>query len=259
VGFRLSKWYMDCVADSGDAAILYWASLGWGALRVEYGAALFGPQHGMPIHRYTLRPGPEPAGPDGDSLTWGSVRLGASGSWVCQAGGIRRTLLRAEHGTVDWHCVCPKAHAVVRVDDRTVCGVGYVERLTTTVKPWSLPLDELRWGRFLSHDDTMVWIGWCGAHPQSWIFVNGREESGATITPESVTLPQLGLTLALDRGRVLRTGRLLDTALRPVWAAAALMPRWRVASETKWVARGTVTRPERTIGGWVVHEVVRWA
>ena len=39
--FRLSKWYMDCVAPDGTAVLAYWARLTWGLLRLRYAAVLF--------------------------------------------------------------------------------------------------------------------------------------------------------------------------------------------------------------------------
>ena len=136
MGFFLSKWYLDCVADSGDAAVFYWASLSWGPLRLRYGAALLGPIEGKPTHRYTLRPESEPVFAETGRLAWSSDRLEAGGTWTPRAEGIRRTLLDEDHGRVEWHCVCPRAHATVRVGDRAVHGSGYVEHLTMTVKPW---------------------------------------------------------------------------------------------------------------------------
>jgi hypothetical protein len=38
--FLLTKWYLDCVAESGDAVILYVADLRWNALTVHYGSLL---------------------------------------------------------------------------------------------------------------------------------------------------------------------------------------------------------------------------
>jgi len=257
--FSLSKWYLDCVGESGDAAILYRASLRWGVLRLQYGAALVGPSTGKPTHRYTLRPESEPIAAADGTINWSCERLGARGTWTRRASPIKRTLLNGDQGGIDWHCLCPRADAVVQIGEHVVRGSGYVEHLTMTLKPWQLPLDELRWGRFLSPDDAMVWIGWGGASPRTWAWVNGSEARDATITAHGVEMPSHGVALTVGGGRVLRTGQLAKTALQPLRAAAVLIPRWRRASETKWVARGTVTSPHRMINGWVVHEVVNWA
>jgi hypothetical protein len=38
--FLFTKWYLDCVAENGDAVILYVADLRWNALTVHYGSLL---------------------------------------------------------------------------------------------------------------------------------------------------------------------------------------------------------------------------
>jgi hypothetical protein len=221
--FRLSKWYLDCVADNGDAAVLYWASLRWGLLRLHYGATLLGLRDGDPTHRYTLRRGPPPTWVGNDEL-----------------------------------CVCPCADATVRIGDRTVTGLGYAEHLTMTVKPWQLPFNELQWGRFLCTTDVLIWIAWRGTSPATWVFLNGEERRSAEITATAVTVPQDAVALRLDAGQVLRAGRLATTALRSLRAVALLVPRWRVAHEEKRISRATLAGGSGSPTGWAVHEVVRW-
>ena len=52
-------------------------------------------------------------------------------------------------------------------------GLGYAERLVLTIPPWKLPIETLRWGRFLSPSDWIVWIDWQGEHPQTIVYRNG--------------------------------------------------------------------------------------
>jgi hypothetical protein len=256
--FRLSKWYLDCVAANGDAAVLYWASLRWGLSRLRYGAALLGRRNGDSAHRYTLRPGTAPAWVEDGELHWSSARLRAEGAWKRSAGGIERTLLDGPRGSIHWNCVCPRADATVRIGDHTVIGRGYAEHLTTTVKPWQLPFNELHWGRFLSATDSLIWIAWRGASPATWVFLNGGERRRAVITTSSVSVPDGDVTLHVGERRVLRAGLLATTALRSLRAGARLIPRWRVAHEEKWVSRATMTGGNGSPSGWAVHEVVRW-
>jgi hypothetical protein len=256
--FRLSKWYLDCVADNGDAAVLYRASLRWGLLRLHYGAALLGLRDGDPIHTYSLRPGSSPTWVADDELHWSSPRLHADGTWKRRADGIERTLLDGPRGSIHWDCVCPRADAAIRIGDDTVVGQGYAEHLTMTVKPWWLPFNELHWGRFLSATDAMIWIAWRGAPPATWVFLNGAERRSAEFTARAVSVPEDEVALRLDDGRALRAGRLATTALRSLRGVALLMPRWRVAHEAKWVSRATLSSANGSSTGWALHEVVRW-
>lgn len=257
--FRLSKWYLDCVTEAGDAALLHWARMRWGRLRVRYGAALVGPCDDAPTDSRTLRPGGPPTAEEGGTVRWECRRLGVRGCWIGHGVGVERTLLEQADGEIHWHCVSPRAEATVHVGGRTLTGLGYVEHLSMTVPPWRLPFEALRWGRYVSAADAVTWIRWEGGLPRTWAFEGGAERTPARITEQGVELPDTAQVLTFEGGRVLRTGRLSRTALRSLRVLAWLLPGWRTAHETKWLARATLTGAEARSTGWVVHEAVRWS
>jgi len=185
--------------------------------------------------------------------------LRVEGTWSPRESGFERTLLDAEAGQIHWHCVSPRADAEVRLGNRKLRGMGYAEHLTMTLNPWQLPFEQLRWGRFHSASEAMVWIEWCGSTECSWVFVNGEELGRAGTTARCVESPDDGVHLSIDTGSTLRAGRLVNTALRSVRGLVSLMPAWRMARETKWLARGELEAPTGISSGWVVHEEVRWA
>ena len=257
--FRLSKWYLDCVTEGGDAALLYWAWMRWGPLQLRYGSALLMPRDAAPTDRHTLRPdGPPSTDADG-AVAWECRRLGVRGSWIGRTAGVERTLLEQADGEIRWHCVSPRAEATVHVGGRTLGGLGYVEHLSMTLPPWRLPFEALHWGRYVSSADAVVWIRWEGDVPRTWAFESGVERYPARIMEHRVELPGRRQVLTFEDGRVLRTGRLSTTALRSLRVLAWLLPRWRWAHETKWLARATLDGPETRSAGWVVHEAVRWS
>jgi len=253
----LTKWYLDCVTDAGDAAILYWASLAWGGWHLRYGAALLSTQEDGAATRYTLQPGPAPA-MSPTHLEWQCPRLDSAGSWALTEEVLERTLLDVPKGSIRWRCACPRAEATVHVGGYTLRGLGYVECLTMTLAPWRLPIDGLRWGRFHSRDATVVWIDWRGPLPRSWVFVNGVELSRAVVSSAQVDFPGDGTRLSLEQGRVLRSGQLRQTALRSVRAMTALVPKWRHAREEKRLGRGTLLGPRGASPGWALYEQVVW-
>jgi hypothetical protein len=257
--FYLQKWYLDCVTDEGEAAVFYWAVLRWGVFRLRYGAVLRRSQTGRTAESYTLRPGSAPVVSGGDELQWACPALGVEGSWSPREAGFERTLLDTEAGQIHWRCISPVADAEVNIDNRTLYGMGYAEQLTMTLKPWHLPIQQLRWGRFHSTSNAMVWIEWRGSAERSWVFVNGEELSRATTNSGGVDSPDNGVHLSIDAGSTLRAGKLVNTALRSVRGLVFLMPHWRLARETKWLARGSLRSPAGVSAGWVVHEEVRWA
>jgi|SRR5437588_3507654 len=81
---------------------------------------------------------------------------------------------RLREGAIEWHCVHPRARTTVDLGDGVVIqGLGYVERLEMTVAPWNLPLEGLRWGRFLSDSGSVVWIDWQGEYVRKIVLENG--------------------------------------------------------------------------------------
>jgi hypothetical protein len=122
-----------------------------------------------------------------------------------------------------------------------------------------LPLDELKWGRFLSPEDSIIWIEWVGSSSRKWVFYNGTSLDGAMIERDRITDQAAGLSLEVHDGALLRDGPLVATALPAVPGAGLLLPRGLIgARESKWVARGTLEACGRSSSGWIIHEVVKW-
>lgn len=255
---RLDKWYLDAVSDRGEVAMLYWAALRWGPFNLRYGAALHRPAEGPPTAHYTLRPGAAPEPGDGNRMDWICTRLGVRARWGGCEPAIRRTLLDTPDGSIRWDCIHPRASASITIGQHTITGLGYVEQLTMTLPPWRVPCDELRWGRFLSDTESLVWIDWRGTTPRTWVFARRTEHHAAEISTHAVTITDAGIHLVMGTSADLRTGTLRRTALSPLRWLVALLPRWRHAREEKWLAQGTLTAPNGTSTGWIIHERVRW-
>ncbi len=256
--FALSKWYCDCVSDEGLAFVGYWARMRWGLLRIPYTASLYKPPGDATRERYFIRPCAAPTVQD-DALHWECERLGIRAVWTGRVPAVRRVLLETDEGSITWSCHFPSAQ--VRIDlagNEGFSGLGYAEQLSMSVKPWRLPFDELRWGRYLSAEDAVAWIEWRGRESRQWVFHNGMELQGATVGTGHLELPNDHGILELGDAVVLREGRLASRALRTLPAARVWLPSGiRNAYETKWVARGSLTNSTRSSSGWVIHEVVR--
>jgi len=257
--FLLDKWYVDCVSEAGAALVGYWARMRWGLLTLPYAATLHSPADGAPRERYSIRRCDAPRVEAGE-LRWECERLDLRGRWTPGAPPVLRTLLDTPEGSIRWNCRFPRAGARVDLAGAgSVSGLGYAEQLTLSIKPWKLPFDELRWGRFLSAQDAVTWIDWRGLESRQWVFHNGQELSGASITTESVKLPDDRGTIEMRDTAVLREGRLMSTALRAIPGASLWLPRAvRNMEETKWLSRGALATPTHASSGWVIHEVVRW-
>lgn len=159
-----------------------------------------------------------------------------------------------------WRCL--QSGSRVNLTDSNIgplTGLGYVECLEMTIKPWELPIDELRWGRFVSKTDQIVWIEWRGECPHLMIYHNGLQVSGGSISEEAVQLGD-GLVLELTDQLVLREGRIGSTALASMTILKRIVPR-RILKiyERKWRSRGVLRREGAELcRGWIIHEVVKF-
>ncbi len=232
--FHLSKWYLDCVTGDGRVFVAYSARLRWRALTLDYTSVLGG--------RSCLKECPPPDC-SGDRIRWRAPEVGVEGEWQALEAPVSQTLYDAD-GTVEWNCRQPRGRTEVHVGRECLRGLGYVERLTMTVPPWRLPIDELRWGRLLTEAGSVVWIDWRGPYAKQLVLRNGVP-----------TEPELLARIDLDQGLVLRDGALGKTALAAIPKVERLFP-WRIlrARETKWRSRGSLDGAS----GWAIHEVVRW-
>jgi hypothetical protein len=252
--FTLVKWYMDCVADSGDAVILYCAELRWRAVHATYSSVLSTAgrhvESRSSMARYRL------SSVDGQILVQ-LPRLGVTGSWKASAPPFQHTVYEDTSGSVLWNCLQQKASVHLRIGDRELAGLGYAERLTLTLPPWQLPMRQLRWGRFISPEDSVVWIDWQGPYSTSVAVHNGDRCEILSVSDTEVALP--GATLRMEESSSLRSGRLGDTILPGVPVLGKMLPRsLSNIEEHKWRSRGILNTQDHASKGWVIHEVVYW-
>src|SRR5262249_45696951 len=151
--------------------------------------------------RSTLRAADPPI-ENGQSIRWSCEALKFSGEWIDPSRAIHQTLIEDDRGVVNWSCIKPSSQSSLSIDGRTMRGLGYVERLEMTRLPWDLPIDLLRWGRFLAEGLSLVWIDWAGPQPLRRVFRNGEAIDVTSVPDNGPDIPGVAYC---DR-RVLRDG-----------------------------------------------------
>ena len=259
--FLLSKWYMDCVSNGGDVFIGYAAVLRWKALSINYSSILQYQNGKQAEARTSLLKFSTPQITD-SSLDWFSDSLGIKGTWKAISPPIEKTLFESDTGDIKWRCLQPLAETNIHLGkQRRLTGFGYAEHISISIPPWQLPIDELRWGRFLSGRDSLIWIDWRGSHRLQMVLYNGVEAETARVTDNEVVLDGGHQVLSLEEKQVLREGALINTALSMIPGIGKIIPlRGLNTYECKWRSRGFLKEDALPVSeGWVIHEVVRWA
>jgi hypothetical protein len=245
---------MDCVTDQGDAAILYCANFGWHGIRASYSSVLTVNGHSKESHSsmagYHLSS-------DDNQIVVEFPQLKVAGQWQADAAAVERTVYENHSGSVVWNCLQPRSQVNLRVGEREYIGLGYAECLTLTLPPWQLPMRQLRWGRFVSPQDSLAWVDWQGDYSTSFAVHNGREYETLALSDSEVFIQNL--TLRMEESYPLRAGRLGSTILPTAPALSKLLPHLLFnIEEQKWRSRGRLSAQDRSSDGWVIHEVVHW-
>ena len=255
--FALTKWYLDCVAEDGRAAIGYWASLQLHGLAMSWHSlAIYEPGH-PPRERTSLHRVRAPQR-SGDTITWASHALDCDFTFDVRLPSASIQLLDDPRGRIEWRCAAPAAR--VRLTAKDVApleGAGYAECLVMTVLPWQLPFNQLRWGRWLSLDArrSVVWIDWRGARPSRWALVDGIARTDVIVRDDTISYS--GATLPLQDSRTLHD-RLLADIVGPIKPLAALLPAALLAlHEQKRCGPAELRSVESPpVCGWAIHELV---
>jgi hypothetical protein len=267
-GIQLEKWYFDLTTPAGEVFIGYWARIRVFGASMTWSRWSLSDGSGEVDSRTSMRPGEPPAKTQsagtettGKPIIWRHDGLGIEGEWRTDSAAYREVLLERPRDSLEWVCLCPGGSAQLRLRERRIAGVGYVEMLRGSLRPWGLPIRELHWGRFIAGEANLVWIRWIGPHPLSLAVSGGSRVPVNRIDSDTVSTQDFTLRLEKVRG--------LDEAHLGAAVRASLRPvRWVIpgsvfpASERKWLSRGVLQgqplQASESPEGWAVHERIRF-
>jgi len=258
--FSIAKWYMDCIDPEGNTFIGYAAILSWGKLVLKYSSQLIYTSENGLIEKNSLRKTEFPQLKNG-LLNWNLAYTKTKANWKSLDRAIETKLLESENGNIDWYCAQPKAKAeVLSLNNSLFKGFGYTEKLTMNTKPWELPIDEIRWGRFLSENHSMIWINWTGPKSLNLVYINGILIQDAIVKDFEISSISENIELTLSNSVTLRKGSLISTALSRFPKLKKIFPEKILATfECKWRSAGTLKINKVETGpGWAIHEIVKW-
>jgi hypothetical protein len=164
-----------------------------------------------------------------------------------------------ENNELFWKCHHPKALAEITCNGKFYKGFGYAETLYSGIKPWNLPIGELRWGRYLSASDTLIWISWKGEYLLNKIFLNGIEYNDTVFENGTITFAEGNYQLNFFAIQVIRDGKLSGLFSKMKLVKLLFNNRILNTVETKYKAKATLTRDSAAISdGWSLFEIVKW-
>jgi hypothetical protein len=177
---------------------------------------------------------------------------------------VRARIFDSGEGFLDWNCFQPASKVQLRMNGNRLEGSGYAEQLILTALPWKIPMDELRWGRFGSDENNMVWIELKEKEKRQWLWLNGEKVENCIIEDRYIRLPEKDLVLNLDRGIVLESEKkifaVVEKLIRYIPGFNKIMPlNFLMADEYKWLSKGQLQANNKTLSnGMAIHELVNF-
>ncbi|CAF1263740.1 unnamed protein product [Adineta steineri] len=249
--------YADIIdEETDDVTIIYLGELEWKFLKINFTNILQFIQKQTLISRSTLLNYQSPIFDD-DCFEINSN--GISGEWKRKSECIFcEKLFENADGYILWECFIPVGLAQINVNNKINKGLGYVEKLTMTIKPWRMPIDILGWGRFLYENQYIIWIRWIGKEEKFLIFHNGIKYSDGIINDEMIEFGNYRLLLI--EKYILRNGLLSETIFdRFIWIKKFFPLEFLDINECKWETWSELYEKNCLIAkGWSIHENVNF-
>jgi hypothetical protein len=256
--FKLEKLYLDCIDNEGNCFIIYWANLQFYFIKVIYSGLIFSDSDNKTIEKSSLRKIPKPI--INDLLHCDDPILQINGDWKRIDPPVSLMLYKDPlDRELNWNCHHPKTITEIFFENKIYHGLGYAETLSLPVKPWRLPIDELRWGRFLSENFTIIWIHWKGHHPVNKLFCNGKLYDDAIFEEKSITFNENNFVLTFQESSIIRKGKLSNILLKMKWLKIIFHSRILNTNEVKYKAKSSLHQNLRPVSkGWSLYEIVTW-
>lgn len=261
--FHLNKWFLDFIGEGGEVMVFYAAMLSWHGWSASYCSWLkYDPKSGADL-KSGFRKVEFPVLNE-DMITWSDLKFCVSGTWESLAEMIQTRIFDSKDGYLDWNCFQPASKVKLRIKDELLEGTGYAEQLISTVPPWKVPMDELRWGHFGSEGSTLVWIQLKEKEIRQLLWLNGEPVGNCIIDDDHISMPEKDTILKLDRGIILESEKKINSVagkiVRFIPGFNKIMPvSFLMADETKWFSRGQLQSNGKILAnGFSVHEFVNF-
>jgi hypothetical protein len=256
--YKIEKLYADCIDDAGNCFIIYQATLHFMFIRLNYSSLIFSDNAGKVIEFSSFRKASVDI--SGQDIQLAHKRMAISGIWKRIDDGLVVSLFTDSHNKkLIWNCHHPKAGTEIRFNGGIFSGLGYAETLSLYFKPWNLPIDELKWGRYLSETDTIIWIKWKGSFPLNKLFYNNKEYNDAYIGDDEIAFADKAYHIIFSGISIIRKGNLSDVLARQPWLKLMFRKSILTSMETKYKAKSAFLKDEKIVSsGWSLYETVLW-
>ena len=246
--FKLSKWYLDCISEKGDVIIVYSAELRWNKIVIPYNSVLVYNSDGNTIlkkSRFNRKATPQQ---NEEQINLVDPVFGFEGNWGLDHSPLNIKIYESTDGFLSWHCFQPRSKVRLKIKNiGSFTGFGYAEKLDMTIEPWKIPMNQIRWGRYNSATDNMVWIELDADPDKQWVWYNGELSRMAEICDDSVLIPDIDLKITFTETRIIEAEKKISNVVGSLLSYIpginkSIPLSFLNARETKWLSCGELIK-----------------
>lgn len=253
---KLTKWYYDLITAEGDVYIGYAVYLQVLSLTIPWRSSYLWRHNDSEIIQQGL--GKFTQVSPHDYFDFSIPSFNFEGRWAKSLSTPTMQVLNYPHLSIHWQSLSIAAKGSITLNQQTLAGFGYCEKLELEFTKIKLPIQQLHWGRFIAHNQekSMVWIGikdHCNV--KQFIIEDGDLKMIGDISDNDIKTNTAHLTFHSSR-------ILLDNTISqhiPYFLQKLFGENISNGREQKWCSKGTLKDMNNNkYEGWVIHEVVTW-
>lgn len=259
--FNLEKWFLDVVDSDNRTSIFYAAKLNWLGVRFQYVDWIHYDGDNICSQEKKFRRVSLPS-INRQTILWEDLKLNIKGEWTSMDNPINACVYDSPKGQLNWHCYQPRSHVKLNINNQEIEGLGYVEKLVLTAYPWHIPMDHLRWGRFVSPRHSLVWIELRESVIRQWVWLDGAKIKDRCEIND-ISVANKTFTLTLNKEKTLESGRSISKALGVLLKGVLnfnnpIRSNFANAYSQKWLSHGQLKIDNEIDQGMVIHEWVNF-
>lgn len=250
--FRIQKHYFDGIDDEGNAIIFYDAALWFFGIKIPYSSYI------LSKNSTTTEISRLGKSEIQNEIEIQNEKLKISGIWKREEKPIHLNLIDKNTKKLSWNCHTPKAKFNLKIDEKEFSGFGYAETLEMNFVPWKLPISELKWGRFLSESNSIIWIEWIGEQPLKKVFWNGNLIENAEISSTAIVFKNENSELLFQNPIAIKDEKLLSITEKYPFVKPFFKRKFLDSRELKFKSLSILKAPKSEEKGFSLYETVLW-
>lgn len=251
--FTFESWYFDCIDETtNDVFIGYTVKFRWKFISMRY--------HGYVLSKKDVQTErnsfskPARVNVITPILSISSKLYDFSGTWEERGSSFTENIFENEKGSVHLECFQPRSDVNIRLKNDIIAGTGFCKRIKLNIKPWQMPLKELKWGRCHTDSETYIWVYAKGDPAINLMLLNNKQYKITSITPATVCTEDFSLNF--DKLRIVQNSRIENMISKSLSLKTVLPPKAKKIHTLKFYSPVTIKNGDSVKKGKAIFETL---